>query len=696
MDDLNDIDKSFESDCIAMVQEIEAYASEQQKVWEEVAEIIIDGEDVALQIELISDMKAHKLFKVKEKAATLARAIADSAKVAKTSSVRVKEIDKLKERVNSTLELASGISKQRSSLDGIGAALEKNDYETAADFVESYYEVEAQLYEVARLEEDHESDADDAVSHDTASSNSSIVDVKPCGTKTTARLLEKKREAVRAAIRSEFNNAASNRDRDQVMRFSKLFKKVGLEEEGRSQYSRWIQQGARAQLKKHVSDSLAQIGSKTSKISHLQLISTVLDHIIQCIESEEEHVLENYGPPGLHTMIKTLHQECSEHGVEVLKSFFDRYREDENGFIGTGMDSIQMDKTINEISQLCHCTILYFGYLKERCDFKEGDPEYLMPLTDFCKSSHLGRPDLYEKLQHLLNCYSPLQTNYLIAAYNYSLEQNLVSGKKQQPDQKTPSGRTSGAQSPIPHEWMNININPVSNILANFTNEDDAGVDLDAGITITEDVFYTLLNAVQRAVHTNDERIVREVVSRMNHEILQKRLLQTISENISFKKDNYVTQRTLSWMNACWTTISYTNKLSTEMIGLIKGNPNLCEPPSGESSEIVVDVKFTVMADEVNNTAQQFQELLDSAIQKTTLIITKQMIEKGTKQFEALSYVLGEAKLMNYEINDPWVISALSSWDEILAVYKAVLSADNFDTLLLEIVSYVVFCLLLF
>ena len=642
-----DVDKTFEADCIAMVQEIETYASEQQSVWEEVTDIITDGEDVALQIELISDMKAHKLFKVKEKAAVLARAIADSAKVAKSSSVRVKEIDKLKGRVNSTLELASGISKQRNSLEGIGTALEKLDYETAADYVESYYEIEAQLYDVARLEEENEADHDDIIAQDTDSDNSSIVDVKPCGTKTTARLLEKKRDAVRTAIRSEFNKAASNRDRDQVMRFSKLFKKVGLEKEGREQYSQWIRQGAGAQLGKHISDSLTELESGTSKTSHLRLVATVLDHIIQCIESEEEHVLENYGPPGLHTMVKTLHQECTQHSVAILDSFFNHHRKNSFGSISSGMDSVRMDRTIEEISQLSHCSILYFGYLRDRGDYKEGDVEYSMTLTEYCCSTSLGPPSLYEKLQELLNCYVPLQTDYLVAAYNYSVESSLGGGK-QSTDSKTPGGRASGSQSPIPNDWMKLNINPVTNILANFTNEDDDGGDLDAGIVITEDVFYTLLNALNRVAHTNNETIICEVVTSMNLEILVKRLIQTVRENISFKKEVSVSRRTLSWMNACNTCVTYTEKLANEMLGLIKGNPMLCEQPSDSNAEIEVDAKFLIQAEEIRSTAQAFQEILDASMEKTTLIISKQMFDNSMNQFELLSYVLGQVCIYRF------------------------------------------------
>eukprot|EP00754_Rhynchopus_humris_P009715 Rhum_TRINITY_DN14077_c2_g3::Rhum_TRINITY_DN14077_c2_g3_i1::g.68586::m.68586/K20291/COG4, COD1; conserved oligomeric Golgi complex subunit 4 len=324
-----------EQECIALLQEIESLSQQQDTIWDAVNTIVTHNEDVSLQIELISDARRHQLFTAQDKAASLATDIAESAKVAKQSSRRVKELDTLKARVTSALDLATGIAKQRLSLDGTTEALAQADFERAADYIHSYCEIEEQLQDIQKLEQGEDSPTlrgggagdDDGAGNVDAETNSEDSDMVEVTDRTgyslreTSHRLQAKREEVREAIRAEFNKAASEGDRDGVLRLSRLFGKLGIAEEGQLQYCNWLRQGCSAQLTSYVGETLREIEAGSPQHTHLDLVSQVIDHVVNMLESEEEHVSAYFGGAGVATMFAELHAECTSHSVSVLNSF---------------------------------------------------------------------------------------------------------------------------------------------------------------------------------------------------------------------------------------------------------------------------------------------------------------------------------------------------------------------------------------
>ncbi|KAJ9448256.1 Conserved oligomeric Golgi complex subunit 4 [Diplonema papillatum] len=703
------VDKHFEQECISMMKEIESITKEQDRVWNEISTVLDDSDDVALQVEMINDTKQHQLYNAKEKAAHLARAIAESSRVAKTSSRKVKEIDQLKARVNSTLELANGIAKQRTSLQGISHALNVADFEQAAEYISSYYKVEEQLQDIAKLEEASQSDSDahsDEVKAETDSEDGQMVDVQRPGARATARLLQKKRDEVRVAVRAEFNAAARAQDRDGVLRFSKLFGKLGLEQEGREQYAQWLRQGCGYQLTSHVEESLAAIESGTGDTTHFSLVFAILDHVVHTIESEEEHVKQFFGDEGVASMIVALHQECTTHSVNVINTFLsDRKLLDPNKLPAAGgggaapMSPQKMDQTLDEISQLSHYCYLYFNFLTQRGigaqpAAGDGAASKKTKKASTTRSQHsaseaLRCSKLFDKLQELVACYLPLQRTYLNTAFAHALEASIEAAAKEAAAKE--GGRPMNARAPSPSKetknWMqNIHANvkgmdipgAAGNLLGLNPEEDDGDTDAESALILVDDIFYVLLAAVKRVLHTKNGSIITNVVNIIN-DLIRDRLMQVILEKLQFRKDQVVPARTLSWMNAAQVSKLYCEKLSNDFMAR-------CTKQLGE--EEASDDKYAASAQELKSSAATFDEVLGNSMRKVTSVITKQLYDRGLIHFEQLSYVLGEEKLMHYEINDAWARAAVANWEQSLSTYEKLLNADNFNNLVLDIVAW--------
>eukprot|EP01063_Lacrimia_lanifica_P014200 TRINITY_DN20839_c0_g1_i1.p1 TRINITY_DN20839_c0_g1~~TRINITY_DN20839_c0_g1_i1.p1 ORF type:complete len:841 (+),score=388.22 TRINITY_DN20839_c0_g1_i1:23-2545(+) len=727
-------EQRFEAECVALLRQIEALTKEQRRVWDEVDGFIADNEEVAQQIEVISDAKHHQLQGAQEKASQLAKAIADSAKTAKTSSHKVKEMDAVKARVNGTLDLANGIAKQRSSIEGIGDALVKKDYERAADYIASYCEIERQLHDIAELED---GDGGEVLHDSTDSEDDDVVEVKMSGTRATSRMMKKKREEVRDAVRAEFNAAACSGDRDRVVGFSKLFRKLGLEEEGRMLYCRWLRLGCGSQLKQHVEKTLERIDAGTGESTHLRLVSDVLDHVVIAMESEEEHVREFFGKAGVVEMISALHQECTVHSVNILDSFLQANElsplpspaasrgpspatlarsaapsptSPRGGpAAAPAKDPKGMDKTLDEISHLSHFCYLYFQFIRDRAEgapppAADGDAARTPPPADlrrgtskdlhaeaapaaagkpkpslhqFMASDALGGSDLFEKLQALLGCYLPLQREYLDAVLDHSI---TTAFKELDPQAAQAGGGGKFGDTFAPFQNVKIGAG-FQNVLQNFGIDEgrDELLNLEAPLYMTDDIFAALRKTCDRVIRTKSQPLICGVCCMVN-ELIASRLYTVISERIKIRRDApRVPKGVICWINATFLVQTYCKKLSDEVGHLLKKQFG-AEEGAGEP--------FQVSLQEFASTLAVYEDELRGALQQVSAVAAKQVHERGLVNFENLSYVLGEEKLMHYEINDAWVRAAIVQWQEVLAYYKDVLHQEPYSMLVVELVGW--------
>eukprot|EP01061_Rhynchopus_euleeides_P040353 TRINITY_DN693_c1_g1_i2.p1 TRINITY_DN693_c1_g1~~TRINITY_DN693_c1_g1_i2.p1 ORF type:complete len:890 (+),score=404.28 TRINITY_DN693_c1_g1_i2:86-2671(+) len=748
---LDDADKLFEQECVTLLREIESLTKSQELLWDEVSSIVTHNEDVALQVEMISDSRRHQLYNAQEKAAQLAQSIADSARIAKDSSKRVKEMDNLKSRVDATLELANGIAKQRTLLEGTTNALLKFDFEGAAEFIASYCEIEAQLQDVARLEEGDEIDEPvdpsekerdvSRVDAESLSGDSDIVEVQRPGysLRETSTLLQKKREEVRSAIRVQFNEAASECDRDGVLRLSKLFGKLGLEDEGRLQYCNWLRQACGAQLKDRVESALAEIERGTSQCTHLDLVSDVIDHVVNALESEEEHVQGYFGGKGIVSMFAALHGECTSHSVVILDSFLKNNQAvlfslnnappagstasldemSQSPRAGSGasilLDKKTMDKTLEEISHVANFCNLYFNFIKDRLQ-QSGEVD-VTKTPSSPKSSvdeALGDSKLQEKLQELLHLYAPLQKKYLVSVFEHAsaqacrkVSENHTRAGRVQSTYEVPDAGNGNSPSNTAAKmgayFGNLNLAGTRNILTTAWSGDKAedSLDLEALITMVDDVFTVLRTCLTRAVRIRTVHVMRRIVNSIN-DLLRDYLLQLIMEKLVFRKGEAVVGRScLVWLDVLHTSQLYTTKLSTEFERLVhrhiggSGGGTAAQQQSGSGAVAAVsqaDVEGRELLDTVGSeleaTTDTLADVLSRNIEKIAEVITRQMQLKGLHTFEQLSYVIGEEKLGQYEINDAWVRAAILQWGGMFQYYQEHMGSENFDSLVVEIVTW--------
>eukprot|EP01062_Namystynia_karyoxenos_P027954 TRINITY_DN2128_c1_g2_i1.p2 TRINITY_DN2128_c1_g2~~TRINITY_DN2128_c1_g2_i1.p2 ORF type:complete len:843 (+),score=375.28 TRINITY_DN2128_c1_g2_i1:72-2600(+) len=707
-----DEDRRFTADCIAVLRELDRNAREQRRVWDEVGELTGDVDSVALQVELVGDCKNHQLMHARERAAALARSIAAAAKVAEDSSRRVKELDQLKGRVDATLELAAGVTAQRDSLASIERALHAHDLEAAAEHVEAYFQTEALLSKVVALES---SDGGVPVAEDDPE-DGELVHVSQRGeVGGTTRALEQKREEVRAEARREFSSAAQRRDRDGVMRFSRLFPRLGIAKEGSELYATWLRQGLGAQLAEHVETTLEKIqqGGDPAQ-SHLSLVSQVLDHVVSCIEAEEEHVRSCFGAEGVKAAIVAIHQECTTHSVNVLNAFLsDRQLTGGKGpapaRMFAGLKPQQMDQTLEEIAHLSHYCHLYFNFLHERLQ-EESAPEgggRHMEMAQLLASSAFGSSKLFDKLQELLAIYVPLQREYFqvafeqasaLAAAAAAAEATRTAAAAARGTSPPPGGVDGRSPRGGAGSWLALgaHVSDATKVmergLGDATKAVSAGLGLaqeeeaddtnSIGMTLVEDVFFVLRVSVSRVTHTKNSGIICSVVNLIN-DVIRDQLIPTVSKNVVIKKGDqvpWVPRRVLSWVNAAHSAKTYTRKLAEEFQALCK--KHFANAPSEMA-------KFLEQAHDIELSAQAVGDKLDSWTRSVAKVVARKMTEAGLVTFSELPYVLTQEMLLHYEINDAWVRDAIAAWEIILQRYHDTLNRSSFDDLVVAIVELI-------
>eukprot|EP01065_Artemidia_motanka_P025862 TRINITY_DN3080_c0_g1_i1.p1 TRINITY_DN3080_c0_g1~~TRINITY_DN3080_c0_g1_i1.p1 ORF type:complete len:821 (+),score=322.99 TRINITY_DN3080_c0_g1_i1:67-2463(+) len=688
--DAEEEERRFAGECVSILRDLTRNAAEQRRVWDELGELTSDVDSVALQVELVSDCRHHQLMVSRERAAALARSVAAAAKEAESSSAKVKKLDQLKGRVDETLELVLGVTKQQDSLESIQTALQTSDLEAAAEGVAAYFDTEALLSKMAALEGGDsslpltEEDADD----------SGLVHVRSVGVSDTTEELRQKRKYVREEVRKEFAAAAQRRDRDSVLRFSRLFPRLGIAQEGSELYAQWLRQGLGAQLAEYVESALEKIQSQPDgQQSHLTLVNQVLDHVASCIETEEPHVRGCFGTEGLKTCIMAIHQEGTTHSVNVLNAF-SSHRLAGGGADGREFASLgaqQMDQTLEEVSQLSHNCNLYFNFLQSRVSAPSDQQKHL-EVAQLSASSAFGSSKLFDKLQELLGIYVPLQREYFQAAFAHAsaladAEAKRVADEHRADSSRSPTTRQKPKWLGGAAEAMEKGLGDAQKVMAaglgtfGISQEEDweGGIG-SAGRQVVDDVFYVLRVSVGRAAHTKNGGIICTVVNLIN-DVIRDRLLPWIRDRVGMKRDAAVMHsRALEWMNAAERAKSYSTKLADEFEALCKRH--FADSPKDMA-------KFLELAHDIRISAQAVGEVLDGWTHSVAKAVAKQMTASGLAVFDELSYELTQEIFLHNEINDPWVREAIARWDSTLQHFQKWLNRGNLDDLVAEIVGIV-------
>ncbi|XP_068651260.1 conserved oligomeric Golgi complex subunit 4-like isoform X2 [Aristolochia californica] len=207
-------------------------------------------------------------------------------------SGKVRELDLAQSRVQSTLSRIDAIVERNNCLDGVKKALESEDYESAANFVKTFLQIDAKY--------------------------------RDSGSDQRDQLLETKKQ-LDGIVRKRLAAAVDQRDHSTILRFVKLFSPLGLEEEGLQIYVSYLKKviAMRSRLEFEQLMEIMEQNLEQNQVNFVGCLTNLFTDIVLAIEENDEILRSLCGEDGVVYAICELQEECDSRGSLILKRYMD-------------------------------------------------------------------------------------------------------------------------------------------------------------------------------------------------------------------------------------------------------------------------------------------------------------------------------------------------------------------------------------
>lgn len=207
-------------------------------------------------------------------------------------SAKVRELDLAQSRVKSTLLRLDAIVERSNCIDGVKQALDGQDYESAAKYVQTFIQIDSEY--------------------------------KDSGSDQRDQLMESKKQ-LESIVRKKLSAAVDQRDHPNVLRFIMLYTPLGLEEEGLQVYVSYLRKviGMRSRLEfEHLLELMEQ-SSQTQAVNFVGCLTNLFKDIVLAVEENNEILRGLCGEDGIVYAICELQEECDSRGTLILKKYME-------------------------------------------------------------------------------------------------------------------------------------------------------------------------------------------------------------------------------------------------------------------------------------------------------------------------------------------------------------------------------------
>nr|XP_011468891.1 PREDICTED: conserved oligomeric Golgi complex subunit 4 [Fragaria vesca subsp. vesca] len=211
-------------------------------------------------------------------------------------SAKVRELDLAQSRVNSTLLRLDAIVERTNCIDGVKQALDAQDYESAAKFVQRFIQIESEY--------------------------------RDSGSEQRDQLMESKK-LLESIVKKKLNAAVDQRDHMNVLRFIRLYTPLGIEEEGLQAYVSYLRKviGMRSRLEfEHLMELMEQKSNQSQQVNFVGCLTNLFKDIVLAIEENDDILRGLCGEDGIVYAICELQEECDSRGSMVLKKYMEYRR----------------------------------------------------------------------------------------------------------------------------------------------------------------------------------------------------------------------------------------------------------------------------------------------------------------------------------------------------------------------------------
>lgn len=240
---------------------------------------------------------------VKSDSEQMFSSVCSTCDLADDVSRKVRELDLAQSRVRSTLLRINAIVERGNCLEGVNKALETEDYESAAKYVQTFLQIDAEY--------------------------------KDSGSDQRERLMASKKQ-LEGIVRKKLSAAVDQRDHPAILRFIRLYTPLGLEEEGLQVYVGYLKRviGMRSRLEfeqlvelmEQAKEGNNNINMNQNQINFVGCLTNLFKDIVVAVEENYEILKSLCGEDGIVYAICELQEECDSRGSVILKKYMDYRR----------------------------------------------------------------------------------------------------------------------------------------------------------------------------------------------------------------------------------------------------------------------------------------------------------------------------------------------------------------------------------
>ncbi|XP_021818836.1 conserved oligomeric Golgi complex subunit 4-like [Prunus avium] len=211
-------------------------------------------------------------------------------------SAKVRELDLAQSRVKSTLLRLDAIVERGNCIDGVKQALDAQDYESAAKYVQRFIQIDSEYKDSG-------------------------------GSEQREQLMESKRQ-LESIVRRKLSEAVDQREHPTVLRFIRLYTPLGLETEGLQVYVGYLRKviGMRSRLEFEHLVELMEQNNPSQALNFVGCLTNLFKDIVLAVEENDEILRGLCGEDGVVYAICELQEECDTRGSLILKKYMEYRR----------------------------------------------------------------------------------------------------------------------------------------------------------------------------------------------------------------------------------------------------------------------------------------------------------------------------------------------------------------------------------
>ncbi|XP_059624106.1 conserved oligomeric Golgi complex subunit 4 [Cornus florida] len=539
-------------------------------------------------------------------------------------SAKVRELDLAQSRVNDTLLWIDAIVDRANCIDGVKKALDAEDFESAAKYVQTFLQIDAKYYK------------------DSASSSSS-------GSDQREHLLASKKQ-LEGIVRKRLAAAVDQRDHPKILRFTRLYSPLGLEEEGLQVYVNYLKKviAMRSRLEFEQMVELMDQKKNQNEVNFVTCLTNLFKDIVLAIEENEEILMSLCGEDAIVYAICELQEECDSRGSLILNKYMDyrklaRLTSDINSYKNNllsveveGPDPREIELYLEEILSLTQLGEDYTEYMVSKIKALTSVDRELGP-----RATRAFRSGNFSKVVQDI-------TGYYVILEGFFMVENVR--KAINIDEHVPDSLTT---------------------------------------SMVDDVFYVLQSCCRRSISTSNINSVIAVLSSAvsllgseYNEALQQKMREPnlgaklFLGGVGVQKTGTEIATALNNMDV---SSEYALKLRHEI-----------EEQCAEVFPAPVDrERVKSCLSELGEMSNSFKKALTFGMEQLVAIITPR-IRPVLDSVATISYELSEAEYADNEVNDPWVQRLLHSVETNVAWLQPLMTANNYDSFVHLVVDFIV------